>query len=525
MLVGQVDADFSHIVAGAAGGPFEETVEIFHPCLADPGLVVDDVGLLREQRRDLAHEPVGLLYRRGLRHGDHDVESVFVVLRQEADRHAEGRHSAADTRRADELPGTLHDGRCHQQDNPGAECDLGDVIPLERGDEAEIESLKPSRLAVRDLMVMRLFLLDVVAVQPAVRRPGRDDVCNDDGRGHGDRHIECDWVEIVTGHAGDEKQGRKHQHDGKGREIGGVADLVGGENRHLRLRLPETGRRIVTMDVLDDHDCRVDKEPERENQGEERHPVDGDATQEVGKKGQRENERHGYHDDHGLTPPQKEDQHEADRPQCDQEVFEQEINRGVGFLAVVACHDDLDVLRDEGRLHALDALDHRLRHHDGVCALFLGDGDGDGRHVRGGRVLVMRGARSEGKPTEGGDLRGRSIGHRGDIADINGAAVMNGYNLIADVFGRGEGCRQPDGLYLIVAHRRFQRCRQVTCREGGIGLAQGHAKGLQAVRIEFDGDLAFVAALDVDHGNVLGAAQPFGHPLRDAPKTVVVVMR
>jgi hypothetical protein len=122
-LVDQVDPELRHLRPRLAAGAAQQPVEIDHPGLADPALVIEDQRVFPQHGADLTHRPVGRFQRRGRGHVQADVEGIFVVLGQHGHLDAKPGLRAADTAGPHKPPRRLQQGQDNsrapaQQDAP-----------------------------------------------------------------------------------------------------------------------------------------------------------------------------------------------------------------------------------------------------------------------------------------------------------------------------------------------------------------------------------------------------------------------
>ena len=97
--------------------------------------------------------------------------------------------------------------------------------------------------------------------------------------------------------------GRIGGDDGQRREDRRVADLVDGAHGDAREGRPAVLRQIaVAHDVLDDDDRVVDEDADREDEREERDPVERVADEVEDEQRQRERRRDRDRDDERLAP-------------------------------------------------------------------------------------------------------------------------------------------------------------------------------------------------------------------------------
>ena len=222
-------------------------------------------------------------------------------------------------------------------------------------------------------------------LQDPLRGPRGDGIRDDERTEHRGRHHEADREEVLFRHPGERRNQRvENEHHGEGREDRRVADFrdrAGGECRPVRGGI----RRVMPVDILDHHDRVIDEKPERDHKAEKRHPVDRESRRFVDKERKRQNERDRDPGDAGRAEPEEYPGDREDRGDRHRDMTDHGVHGFVCLRAVVTRDDEVNVFREELRLHPVDASEHRFGRDDSVCALFLRRHKGDRRgFARGG---------------------------------------------------------------------------------------------------------------------------------------------
>ena len=143
-------------------------------------------------------------------------------------------------------------------------------------------------------------------------QPGRDGDRDEEGEDHRGAGVGRDRAHVGAHHAGDEEHRQQRGDHGEGGDDGGVADL----GHRLDRRLPAVaavGHAPVAGDVLDDDDGVVDQDADREDQREERDPVQRVAHQPGGEERQQDRHRDDDRDHEGLAAADGEGDQRDDR--------------------------------------------------------------------------------------------------------------------------------------------------------------------------------------------------------------------
>ena len=183
--------------------------------------------------------------------------------------------------------------------------------------------------------------------------------------------------------------------------------------------------------------------------------------------------------------------------------------------AIVAGDADLEVRGDDAAFDGVEAPHHVLRHHDGVGALSLGDGD---RHRRTPLQLAI----GEAGHGPGAMLRlggpDRDVSH---ILDVDGPSVARRQQQEPDVGHALERLPGEDW-------KRLAPVAEGADEEGAIGvgelvdqLAQRHAIDGEALGIRLDADLVRAAADDIGRADIVDLGEFVLQLLRDLEERIV----
>ncbi len=348
-------------------------------------------------------------------------------------------------------------------------------------------------------------IVPFTGLEPAVGGPGHHRVGHQQRGRHGDRHVKCDRVEILPRHAADHQQRAEHQHDRQRRQVGGVADFVGGLHRDQAFVLfAKTA--VVAVDVFDHDNRAIDQQAQRQDECEQRNAVDGQAKEIGSAQGQGQDQRHGHAHDQCFLQSQKRGSHQEHGQHRDTQVLNQPADGGVRLLAVVTGDDQFDPCRYELRLHALDALQHIVGNKDGVAAGFLGHGQRDGRHLRLLRLAKTPVRRAKCETAQVRALLRRTVDDLCHIAQIDGAPGMAAHDHALEVLRRAQKAVQEHLAVLALLHHRAQRRGDIACAQGGMHLVQRDAEGLQALRVQLDAQFPVAPALDGNGRDLVQAA-------------------
>ena len=129
----------------------------------------------------------------------------------------------------------------------------------------------------------------------------------------------------------------------------------------------------MAVDVFDDDDCRVDQEPQREQEGEERDPVDRLAGDISDEEGDGQDGRNGKGNDQRFAPAEYEDEQDRNYDDGNNEVENEFVDRFVGAFAVVAGDGITDALFFQQRLVLLQLFFDLFGDDDGIGPFEFGD--------------------------------------------------------------------------------------------------------------------------------------------------------
>ncbi len=205
-------------------------------------------------------------------------------------------------------------------------------------------------------------------------------------------------------------------------------------------------------------------------------------------------------------------------------MFQKFVRFVLGRFSVVARDGHLYVGRDQRPFQGGCFFERFVGHHAGVGAFLLGDGDGDGFRLRGGIACQTFFRRCGPQPHEDivGRL-GRSVGHGRHIPQVNGTAVCDMHDQIAHLLGGCQKTARLDNRLPIARWKRSGRNNDIGPGQALHDLQGRQVIGAQALRVQRQAHLAFLAA---DHGklrNVRVLLQFSAQLQGDAPKFVAVV--
>ena len=315
VLAEQVYLNIGDVRAAAQIIVAHQAVEVIRGCGAHVSLQVDHFGLLQRGGGERAGYARGFGERGSVGHVHDDLKLALVVERQHLD--------------LDELE--IEQGtRAEQQEH-----DTGQESPAQRRvvqDRAHHPAVEPGE---------SIFALAVFArgrrLQNPDRGPRRHDQRHQQGEDHGGAGADGDRPHVRPHQAADKRHRQDGGDHGEGRQDGGIAHLIDGLDGDLERRAGAVRRHApVTDDVFHHHDGVVHQNADREDQGEERDPVQRVAVQIEHGKRERECHRDGEEYDEGLAQAQRDGDQEADRDHRDQHVQQQFVRFLGGGFAVLA---------------------------------------------------------------------------------------------------------------------------------------------------------------------------------------------
>ena len=484
VLVHQVHLHVAQLAGGAQVVLAHQAVEVDGTGRTRVGLVVGDFLHFRHVAADLAQHLGGLLHGRAHRHVQHHLELGLVVEGQHLEHHQLYRGQ-----------GHGHQDR-HQHAQPQLEPGApARTLVQERRQHAAEQPIQPGvepALAARGVMMLG---------EQLHRQPGR----HHEGDGQRDQHahgrVDGDGAHIGPHQAGDEGHGQQCGDDREGGKDGGPAHFVHGAGDDLPQGLVRV-QLAPAVDVLHHHDGVIHQDADGEDQGEQGHPVQGEAPGPGGEQGGRQGEGHGQADDQGLAPPQGEQHQQHHGTGGEHQLADELLGLVGGGGAVVAGDGEFHALGNDAALEGLGAGDDRLGHVGGVDPRLLGDRQGDrGEFAFLGAVPDIVGGLI--RPV----LHPRHVGHEHGLAPVHPhhQALHVGRRL--DV---GAGLHQH---FLVARDQAARGLYGVGHLQRGAQVLGGDAVGVHAVRVHDDPDHVAGTA---DGGDVAGAGNALELDLRGA---------
>ena len=199
----------------------------------------------------------------------------------------------------------------------------------------------------------------------------------------------------------------------------------------------------MAVDIFDHHDRVIDQDADREDQGKERNPVEGEAPGPGGKQRGSQCQDHRRPNDSGLTPAQREADQQDDRPGGKSQFLDQLARFFGGGLAVVARDGGMDVGWQYRVAQHPQPFAHRARHVNRVLARFFGDGDGQRRMDAAGRghwraVGIGLCGCASGREPDVALRQSRTGLDARNLAQINREALVNADDQVADILLRAQ---------------------------------------------------------------------------------------
>ena len=133
------------------------------------------------------------------------------------------------------------------------------------------------------------------------------------------------------------------------------------------------------MNVLDHDDRVVDQYADREDQREQRYPVERKSPGPGCEQRHRQRHQHRGADDHRLARAERDHHQQHDHPGRECQLLDQRHRLFVGGFTVVARHRNLDAVGNQNAAQLRDPLDDLAGDVDRVAARLLGYGDGHRR--------------------------------------------------------------------------------------------------------------------------------------------------
>ena len=365
VLAGQIDLNIALFRRRPQVILAHQTVEIDRARGAGIGLVIDNIGFLRQFGADFMQHAGGFLDRRADRHIEDDLEFALVV---------EGQHFQHDElevgqRHRAENQQNHSDGQLDARRATLDRVEEGRQQLAEGGVEFGIEFRRRGRGVA---LGMRLHQHQ--------RQPGRDDEGDHQRDAHAHRRIDRDRAHVRPHQAADEGHRQQRGDHGQGGEDGRPADFIDGRRDDLAQRLVGV-EALPAVDVLDHHDGIVDQDADGEDQRKQRDAVEceapGPGREQCGGQGQRD----GDTDDHGLAPAGREEDQRDDEGGGEDQFADQLLRLFGGGFAVIAGDGDFDAFRDHRVFERIYPVDRSRRDIGGIDAGLLGQLDGDGRKL------------------------------------------------------------------------------------------------------------------------------------------------
>ncbi|KUG30080.1 hypothetical protein ASZ90_000017 [hydrocarbon metagenome] len=281
----------------------------------------------------------------------------------------------------------------------------------------------------------------------------------------------------------------------------------------------------MALDVVHVDDGVVHHKAQGQDQGEERHPVDGVAEQHVHEKGQGEAHRHGQGHHHGLAAAHGQGQDDHHRQKRRAKRRDQFGNLLLGRLAVVTGDLQGHAVGQDGLFQAFGPGQDVLGHGHGVGAFFLGQGQGHGRTRLPGRFAEPRRLGvGHAAPGVGRYLLG-AVFHLGHVAQVDRAALVYAHYQVARLPGRTQKRVRRQGEFPVLGIELPGPDGHVRAPEGVGHLHRRQFHARKPLRVEFHPYLPGQAARERQPGDVRGLGQAREKLLAHAPQVVFVVAR
>ena len=423
----QADAHIRHI------GPLpqiimpDQPIEIHGRCRPDRRGEVRHFRDRPEQRLDLPHHCIRPLQRGRLRQIHHNLELILVIEGQHLEWHQAGQGQDKGTGK--------QKGRNPRQ-HPGLRAGLH-----ERQHHFRIHPVRQGLPHITRIMFMPFHL------EQFIGQPGSDGHRHNQRTQHGERHIQGHRPHIGAHHAGDKKHRQERHNHSQCRQDDGRHHLVHGHGDCLQPR--ELAHGQMPVDVLHPDNRIIHQQTQRQDQGEQRHAVDGIARQVVDHQGQGVGDRHGNHHNQAHAPVHGQGNQSDHGNDGNHQAFEQIGHLLVRGLPRVTGHPELHFIRNDIAPHRFQQLLNITRHPDRIAPLLLRHRNGDGREGGGKRSSEFRSlwsvvfsqqslcARTETDTRVGHRLLG-SVGNLRHVAQIDRPAGMQSHHQIANVLCTGQ---------------------------------------------------------------------------------------
>ncbi len=292
LLAGQVDSQLGHVVALPQVVVPHQTVEVHGGSQPDVARVIDHLGYACQVRFKVARRRVAAFERRAFVEIQDEQQFILIVERQHLERHApQGSKTHGSKRQHDYA----------QQEGPG------DQSRMQQWRHERIEELVQPRL-LHGIQIVRIVFgmahrtsRAILASQHVVRQPGSDREGHQHRHEHRHGYVEGHRTHVGSHHAGDQEHRQETDDHGQSRGDQRRPDLGDGfQHDATRGFLAQTE---MPRNVFDVHDGIVHQQPQRQDQGEERHAVDREAQQQIDRQSQAENDRHRDRNDQRFAQP------------------------------------------------------------------------------------------------------------------------------------------------------------------------------------------------------------------------------
>ena len=229
-------------------------------------------------------------------------------------------------------------------------------------------------------------------------------------------------------------------------------------------------------DVLDDDDRVVHQDADREDEREERDPVEGVAVEVEDEQRERERRRDGEEHDRRLAPAEEQQDEQGHPEHGDAHVQEQFVALLGGRVSVVARDRHADLGRDDPSAEGLEAGARLPDDFDGVGARTLGEGERD----RGFERALLVGME---------DVVARVVGlraHRRHVAEAHGLSAFEPDDEVAEILFPREGPADLEVDLFAAEGAGAELTRLIGLLDRADDLRRRHAVGREPLRIEPD---------------------------------------
>ncbi len=513
VLGGQLDLDIGLPRPVAQVAVADQPIEIERTCRADVALQRHHLGDRAQLGGERVHHVGGHRQRRALGHVQGHVVFGLVVFRQHLHRHRLGR----------EQHQRQHEHR-HQADREApAHRAPGD----QRHQQAHEEPVEREALPV----FLGLGLLQRLHRRTdALRQPGREDEGGEQREHHRHRAERRDRLHVRAHHAAHEAHRQQRRDHREGSEDRRVADFAHRVNtapfRAFALLEP------APVDVFHHDDGVVDEDTDRENEREQRDPVDRVAQQPGREHRDQDDDRdHDQHHRRGPHPQRRPDQ-QRHRAGHHEQLEDQLVDLLVGGFTIVAGDLDMHVVGDQVALQPVDVGEHRIGHRNAVRAGFLRhrDGHGGGAERRGGHgggvgpgpLLAMGAIGRAGVIAHHRAGVVGALGHQRHVADIGRLALPHADHQALDI---ACGAQERAGIERERALSDLDHAHPALGIGGGDGLGdlvKPNAKAGEALGEHLDLDRVGAAADDEALRRVRHFFQALHHVEPERPQRAFV---